>query len=1712
MKQSSNQNFSLKGLVNILYVYGMFFFSMLFSLPLLAATFNVTTTVDGGPGSLRQAIADAEALGGSNTIIVPAGTYNLTQGQIIFGNVPQSLTIIGASPASTIINMTTTNQNRIFFINTSGTVANVLTSISGITFTNGHLTEAFGGGAILAGGPGNALTLTDCIFQNNSIDAVTGGTTGGAINMSGGGALNINHCIFNNNSNPKADGGAVNYFLPNFSGLTGSITITNSTFFNNLVSAGNGSGGAAIAIQTQGKIAGTTNTFSATITNNTFTNNQATGTGAVGGAIKTSHGFEAGNTIQVHYNRFDGNTSTIAPNALAMGEAAGSVDASNNWWGCNTDPSTVVTSCNNAAKTGGTGGGTLTTSPWLQLKATASPASICPTATSTVTASFLSNSANTAIAASNLTVLQGLPISFSATLGSLSGAQTSIQSTGTATVTYTAGSTPGNGSVNAVVDHVPSNDPTAKASITILTPASIVTQPVSTLACTGSNPTLSVVAAGSPTISYQWRKGTTPLTNGSDFSGVDTHILTILNAGPEDEATNYNVVVSNTCATVPSNEVSLTVYDPPVVNTPTITQPTCAIPSGTIVVNATGPVGATIEYSSDGSTFQPSNSFALLTPGNYTIKVRIQGLNDCFTAYINNPVVIDPVPTPPTMSAPTVTQPNCATTTGSIVVNATGASTLQYKINDGGWGSSNTFSTLAPGVYTVYARLQNQTTCESNYGPITIDPVPNPPSVGEPTVDQPTCTITHGKIVVSATGDGTLEYRLNDLAWQSSEVFDNLAPGDYNISVRLVDQPTCLSNYSGNPVTINEIPVTPSNAPVISGSICQDATTIQGTSSEADGTIITVLKNGSVTIGTSTVSSHSWNASISAVSVGDQITAFATAPGKCISGASNIITVIISNPTTTVLTSNIGQAFTTAPNNDITFTATVTSAGSPVTTGTVTFSEGATILGSSNLNSSGQASLNVSFTSEGSHIIKATFNGVCPYSGSNGTMSQLVDNHTSITGNNFCNDRSPITINDMAPASPYASHIFVSGLTGPITNIKVKINGFNHTKPDNVDMLLVAPNGANLIIWSDAGGAIPAFNSNIILDDAAPALIPPAGIIPGVYKPTDYDFGDIFPAPAISPMAFAPPAGTGTLASIFNGINPNGVWSLYVFDDEPGNVGNIQSWCLEITSDVPPVITCPAAITVNNDAGLCSASVALTGTNAATASGIPAPDITYKINDAVITSPYVFPVGTTTVTAIATNRAGTDDCSFTVTVNDNEPPVITGFDESTISVWPPNHKMVPVATYISTDNCGGASTCVVDVTSSDPDNGTGDGDTSPDWDVVGNTIRVRAEKGNGKEVRVYDITLTCTDAAGHSTVKHKQVRIAHNITSPVTGTSFKVGSTVAFTGSFWDKPVNKHTAQWLLDDATTVKASVTEPSGLKNGKITGSYKFSNAGVYRLQMNITDQNKVTSSVNTNDDMEEIIVIYDPNGGYTYGGGWFNSPAGALTSNPTAKGKVNFGFTVNYYKGATLPKGETQFELKVGDLQFNALNFEYLSISGYKAVFKGTGKIVGGQSGINFMMYVTDGALDGTGIDKVRIKIFNKNTGLVYYDSQPGASDAANPTTAVGVNSQVVIGGINNTLTKLSASQQGMVAESGPQLDVSAMPNPSQDNFTIQLKGINKKDVITVQVFDQYGRLVETKKTYSGSTLTIGERYRPGVYYLRATQSNSHTEIKLIRMAN
>jgi uncharacterized repeat protein (TIGR01451 family) len=368
---------------------------------------------------------------------------------------------------------------------------------------------------------------------------------------------------------------------------------------------------------------------------------------------------------------------------------------------------------------------------------------------------------------------------------------------------------------------------------------------------------------------------------------------------------------------------------------------------------------------------------------------------------------------------------------------------------------------------------------------------------------------------------------------------------------------------------------------------------------------------------------------------------------------------------------------------------------------------------------------------------------------------------------------------------------------------------------------------------------------------------------------------------------------------------------------------------------------------------------------------------------------------------------GNNSKTATTTV-DPTPPNITGLAADPASLWPKNHKMRDVTiNYTATDECSGVHCQITNITSNEPVDGTGDGDTSPDWEFVDeHHVRLRAESAGGSIGRIYTITVTCTDAAGNSSTKTIEVHVGHNIITPKSGTAFKVNTAVALTGTFWDVPGRKHTAVWQLDDLTT-GATIIEPAGSKNGTVKGTYTFKDPGVYKVTLKVTDNTGLTSWVDTQDDVESIIVVYDPASGYTIGGGWISSPLGALVSDPTMTGKMSFGFNSKFFKGATNPKGESQLDFLIGNFDFNALNYDYLVIDKARAQFRGFGKL-NGVSGYDFIVTVIDGSLPGGGgVDKFRIKIWEKTTGLLVYDNQPGASDAADPITPIGSGGDISI---------------------------------------------------------------------------------------------------------
>jgi hypothetical protein len=164
-------------------------------------------------------------------------------------------------------------------------------------------------------------------------------------------------------------------------------------------------------------------------------------------------------------------------------------------------------------------------------------------------------------------------------------------------------------------------------------------------------------------------------------------------------------------------------------------------------------------------------------------------------------------------------------------------------------------------------------------------------------------------------------------------------------------------------------------------------------------------------------------------------------------------------------------------------------------------------------------------------------------------------------------NNNSIVIPASGAASVYPSEIDVSGQQGLVSAVQVNLTNFSHTSPDDVDLMLVAPNGHRVVLMSDVGGTSPVTNLNLIFDDVATSSLPDnSTITSGTFKPTDFDPGDLYPNPAPSATQ------SGRLLSSLNGLSPNGIWRLFLVDDTGANAGSITGgWNISVVSS-PDVI------------------------------------------------------------------------------------------------------------------------------------------------------------------------------------------------------------------------------------------------------------------------------------------------------------------------------------------------------------------------------------------------------------------------------------------------------------------------------------------------------------------------------------------------------------
>jgi len=184
-----------------------------------------------------------------------------------------------------------------------------------------------------------------------------------------------------------------------------------------------------------------------------------------------------------------------------------------------------------------------------------------------------------------------------------------------------------------------------------------------------------------------------------------------------------------------------------------------------------------------------------------------------------------------------------------------------------------------------------------------------------------------------------------------------------------------------------------------------------------------------------------------------------------------------------------------------------------------------------------------------------------------GAMAGPGDVGTQAIRDTFRNS-SKINIPTVGEARLYPSTITVTGLPAETLDVNIRLFGFQHTNPTDVDIMVVGPTGARAIILSDVGGGSDLVSPGINLtldDEASSSLSTSAKLTAGSFKPTNEGAGDTFPKTTTTARTVLP-------LGIFDGTDPNGVWKLYVVDDRADFKGTIErGWEVEVLFGEPPI-------------------------------------------------------------------------------------------------------------------------------------------------------------------------------------------------------------------------------------------------------------------------------------------------------------------------------------------------------------------------------------------------------------------------------------------------------------------------------------------------------------------------------------------------------------
>jgi hypothetical protein len=267
--------------------------------------------------------------------------------------------------------------------------------------------------------------------------------------------------------------------------------------------------------------------------------------------------------------------------------------------------------------------------------------------------------------------------------------------------------------VTDLVSSVTSNT----ATLTVNAPPSITAQPTNKTVNAGQAATFSVTAAGTGTLTYQWKKG------GVAIGGATSASYTTPATASSDNGAQFTVTVTNSFGNVTSSAATLTVNVPPTISSQPANQTVAVGQTATFSVTASGTGSLTYQWKKNGNAISGATSASYTTPATVasdngaSFTVTVVGTSGNVTS---NAATLT-VNAPPSITTQPASKTVLASQTATFSVAATGTGTLSYQWNKSGTGISGATSSsyTTPATTTADNGAQFTVTITNGAGSIT---------------------------------------------------------------------------------------------------------------------------------------------------------------------------------------------------------------------------------------------------------------------------------------------------------------------------------------------------------------------------------------------------------------------------------------------------------------------------------------------------------------------------------------------------------------------------------------------------------------------------------------------------------------------------------------------------------------------------------------------------------------------------------------------------------------------------------------------------------------------------------------------------------------------------------------------------------------------------------------------------------------------------------